>query len=169
MTAKQVTRALTCSPNAPFYFRRYIVVPNVSWGMGINHECDILALTPAGFAHEIEVKISRADTKRDLQKPHEHDDKKIRCLWFAGPASIVESLVEFAPERSGIIIIDEPNGYFQYGRPQVIRKATPIRGAEKFTDSERMDLCRLGMMRYWSHFEEMETKELRASSEAPHD
>lgn len=36
--------------------RKNVIVPNVSWGMAL-HECDILVMTPAGVAYEVECKI----------------------------------------------------------------------------------------------------------------
>jgi len=50
-----------------FNYRANLIVPNVSWGLGV-HECDILVLTKAGYAWEVEIKTSVADVKADLKK-----------------------------------------------------------------------------------------------------
>ncbi len=155
MTSSDITRALTCSQHSPFYYRRYLVVPNASWGLGFNHELDVLALSEAGYAHEIEVKISRADTRRDLDKRHGHYDSRIRCLWFAGPEALGPTLLELAPAHAGVIVVAEPVEGRLYGRARILRKAKAATGSRKFTDAERMQLARLGLMRYWSHYEEI--------------
>jgi hypothetical protein len=162
MTAAEVTRALTCSPQAPFYYRRYLVVPNVYWGLGFTHELDVLALSEAGYAHEIEVKISRADTRRDLEKDHGHRDHRIRCLWFAGPEALGPTLIELTPAHAGVIVVVDPVDGRKHGRARILRKARADTGSRKFTDAERFQLARLGLMRYWSHYEEIAGPEAAA-------
>ena len=38
-------------------YRRHLIVPNVSWGFGV-HECDLLVISPSGYATEIEIKAA---------------------------------------------------------------------------------------------------------------
>ena len=79
MTADEVQYALTCSKLSPFYIRSHIVVPNVSYGLGFNHELDLLSIsTPAHIGTEIEIKVSVSDLKRDAKKKHPHKDHRIR-------------------------------------------------------------------------------------------
>ena len=61
--------------------RRNIIVPNVWWGMGFNYECDLLVLTKAGYAYEVEIKTTKSDLKADLKKEHGHKSDKIRKLF----------------------------------------------------------------------------------------
>ena len=52
--------------------RQNIIVPNISWGMGGHHECDLMVLTQCNFAYEVEIKVSAADLKADAKKTHAH-------------------------------------------------------------------------------------------------
>lgn len=137
-----------------------IVVPNVSWGMGINYECDMVVLRPSGFATEIEIKVSRADIKADLKKRHIHDAKKSLPGWQSAPLfrefyfAVPEALKDdpCIPESAGILVVSE-YGYKPVApgcrRPTttVYRKALIRTGAVKWDDKMRLKLYRLGMMR----------------------
>ena len=48
--------------------RRNVIVPNVWWGWGLRHECDLVVMTKTGYAYEVEIKVSRSDLKADLKK-----------------------------------------------------------------------------------------------------
>lgn len=141
MTETEIQRALA---RGPFDYRRFLVVPNASYGVGL-HECDLLALTASGYAHEIEIKISVADLRRDGQKQHHHQSQRVKCLWFAAPAEMREAMLEHVPVEAGIILVGD-------GWPgwEIVRKPTVRRGARKFTDAERYALARLGTIRYWT-------------------
>ena len=75
MTAKEMELHIS----RYFDLRQNIIVPNISWGMGL-HECDLLILSRAGYATEIEIKISAADLRKDSKKKHEHLSNKIKYL-----------------------------------------------------------------------------------------
>jgi hypothetical protein len=51
-----------------FGIRRHLIVPNVSWGLGLRHECDLLIVRESGFAAEVEIKVSKSDLKKDVEK-----------------------------------------------------------------------------------------------------
>ena len=126
------------------------MVPNVSWGLGV-HECDLFALSGSDWAHEIEIKVSVSDLKRDLEKDHGHDSPKIRCLWFAGPESMKEALLREAPARAGIVCV-RPRGdgtHIAY----IVRKAVPRKYSHKLSAADKEKLLRLGIMRYWARRE----------------
>jgi hypothetical protein len=122
--------------------RTNLIVPNVSWGMFL-HECDLLVLTPSGYAYEIEIKTSKQDLIKDLDKPHKHDSKKIKKLYFAIPSKLVDC-ISYIPERAGVIIINE-----ETRRCKKIREAK-VWNNYKFSDSDRYMLARLGSMRIWN-------------------
>ena len=150
MTSSDIEKAITYYPSSPFYYRRWLVVPNISWGLNL-HECDLLALSSSNCAHEIEIKVSKSDLKADLGKKHGHRSEKIKCLWFAVPVELKESCEKFCPERAGIILVSmrpDPDGGL---RPiaSVFRKAKPS-GGRKFGVDERLKMAELGVMRYWS-------------------
>ena len=148
ITSRDIEAALCAYPSSPFYCRRWIAVARASWGIE-SHECDILALSASNYAHEIEIKISVSDLKKDFQKSHSHIsiDNKIRCLWFAAPETMLEAMKEFVPVNAGIIIV---RTIANHCRARIIRKAAPKKTARKFTEDEKLQLLRLGAMRYWS-------------------
>jgi hypothetical protein len=153
ITTKEIEVALCAYPISPFYCRKWIVVPRVSWGLE-SHECDILALSNNNYAHEIEIKTSVSDLKADFKKRHHHEsiDNKIRCLWYAAPIEMQAEVENLVPQNTGIILVyRSTNEWHTYKlRTEIIRKASPKTSARKFTDEEKIKLYRLGTMRYWT-------------------
>lgn len=123
--------------------RRNIVVPNVYWGMGFSHECDVFVCTPAGVGTEIEIKTNKYDLIKDKAKPHQHSNHKIRRLYFAVPTELMP-FIEHIPERAGIIecYVDD----LGHHRLRFHRNAKDG-GKYKFSDTERLKLAHLGAMR----------------------
>jgi hypothetical protein len=135
--------------------RRRLCVPNVSWGLGLSHECDILYVTDSGYAHEIEIKVSRADLLRDRKKDKFHRPKPsrmIRSLTYAIPAEL-ESSVPDLLETAGVWIIEmgrkwdnTPSGVLVV---RELRRAQANTSARKLTEKELMHLGHLAAMRMW--------------------
>ena len=146
MTSRDIEMHLTAE-YGQFPIRRWLVVPNVSWGLNL-HECDLLAVSPSNWAHEVEIKISLADTKRDRDKRHQHRSPKIVCLWFAMPLELVEAATLYVPVEAGILGID---GEERPRTSRVVKVRPPQRrsGACKLMDEEVQKLGRLAAMRYW--------------------
>lgn len=133
-------------------YRANLIVPNVSWGLGI-HEVDMLILSSSNYASEIEIKISLADLKADLKKPHGHHSNKIKKLYFAIPKELEEKALEFIPERAGLFVIND--SYTRNGRqvkPYVVLSKAPKSNptARKLNDKEIKKLYELAAMRIWS-------------------
>lgn len=121
-----------------------IVVPNISWGLGI-HECDLLVLTKVGYALEVEIKVSKSDLKKDVEKTHGHESNLIKALYFAIPEKLVSS-IEHIPERAGIIVVEKHhNGNFC----KLLRKPVINKQARKLTGEEQFTVVRLGAIRIW--------------------
>jgi hypothetical protein len=128
-----------------FGIRQNMIVPNVSWGLGI-HECDLLIVTKSGFASEVEIKISKHDLKKDGEKHHGHRSRLIKRLFFAIPLSLVEFSI-YIPARAGILVVRnaEFGNFCELQRPAEINKeATPL------TMEQIIHLGRLASMRIWS-------------------
>ena len=127
--------------------RQNLIVPNISWGMGL-HECDVLIASALGYLTEIEIKISAADLKKDAMKRHGHYDRmgRIKKLYFAMPKKLTH-LCEYVPERAGILsyyIDDDGNEQLKEVRPaRANKKARPL------TEKEMYEMARLGAMRIW--------------------
>lgn len=134
-----------------FSWRVNLIIPNVSWGMGI-HECDLLVVTKSGYCYEVEIKVSRSDLKADILKPHKHRSKLIKKLYFAIP-DYLQDCIEFIPGNAGIITVSE------YGKCKCIREPQ-INDAPKLTDKERYQVARLGTMRIWTMKEYIRKKNI---------
>jgi hypothetical protein len=134
-----------------FDYRRNLIVPNISWGL-LDYEADILVLSAAGYASEVEIKVSRSDLRRDSKKQHGHRSDLVKAFWFAVPEAIVDFALEHIPEDAGLLGIWErqrrggPGSIFE-ARPH--RFPTPRPHSRKFTESERHQMARLAAMRYW--------------------
>jgi len=154
MTADEVQYALTYSQHSPFYIRSHIVVPNVHWGLGFNHELDLLSVSmPGNIGTEIEIKVSRGDVKRDLEKEHCHYDERIRYLYFAGPRNLLGDFYKYVPEGAGIITVSQTGIAKLRYDVRIMRNAKPLKQWKAaFTKDEVFNLMRLGNMRYWSQF-----------------
>lgn len=135
--------------------RRNIVVSNVSYGIvrylskpnkknmreyDKLHECDILKVTPAGYATEYEIKISKSDFKADLKKKHSHNSKFIQRLFYVVPYELYEFAKENLPDNAGLAYIKNDKVYYIINAP--LRK-----DCFKWTQEEQFKLARLGAMR----------------------
>jgi ribosomal protein S10 len=147
------------------HIRQNLVVPNVSWGMvnndGILHECDILVLTPSGYATEIEIKVSKYDLLKDAEKRHNHNHNLIRKFYFAVPESLKQIALESIPERAGLYVVSEIEATkykwfkgggniaipYKYRRVTTVKEAKINTNAVKWDDYERYQLARLGTLR----------------------
>lgn len=139
-----------------FGIRKSIVVPNVSWGLFV-HECDILGLSKAGYATEVEIKLTTADLRRDRKKKHAHGSDKIRRLYFAMPDGLKYDEVD-VPTDAGILHVTHVGDYIVV----IERRACkPNLKARRFTEQERLKLAHLGTMRIWNM-----KRKLRALAEA---
>jgi hypothetical protein len=122
--------------------RRNMIVPNVSWGMNL-HECDLLIMTKSRYLYEIEIKISKSDLKKDLEKRHGHKSNKIKRLYFAMPEHL-RDCAELIPERAGIILVIDKGSY---RRCNTIRPAKDNNESVPLTIEESFNLARLGVLR----------------------
>ncbi len=120
--------------------RRNLIVPNVSWGMGM-HECDLLILSKSGYATEIEIKISRGDLLKDRTKTHMHVHQKISRIYFALPSTLLKDL-DHVPGRAGIIEVRDDLSLNFLRLPKENK-------LYKFNTEEMYKLARLGTLRYW--------------------
>ena len=131
-----------------FGARRNLIVPNVSWGFsGLYYEADMIVVTKAGYAKEIEIKVSKYDLIKDKGKRHNHNCKKFNELYFAIPeALLIHS--EHIPERAGIIKVYFPDGGDK-AYAEIVRPAKP-NGADKLELRDKYELARLGAIRIWN-------------------
>ncbi len=129
-----------------FDFRQNLIVPNIWWGMGLNHECDLFILTKSGFAYEVEIKTTKADLKRDQKKGHCHGSKFLKRLYFGIP-ELLSPYIDLIPENAGILVL-KPGKYG--AEVEKVREAKPNPNAIKLTPEKRLKLAELGTLRTWS-------------------
>ena len=124
-----------------FGIRKYVIVPNVSWGF-LPYEADLLLLTRSGCIWEVEIKVSHSDLLKDKKKRHNHDSDKVRQLWFAIPERLLVYVLHI-PERAGIIVVKKDGKVLRYRVPISNLHARPL------SDDDRFQLARLGALRIW--------------------
>ena len=56
----------------------------------INHECDILTVSPSYWATEVEIKISLSDLKADFKKKHNHLSNAIKYFYYCIPEHLLQ-------------------------------------------------------------------------------
>ena len=141
-----------------FGIRQNICVPNLSWGMGF-WEIDLAVLTKSGYLWEVEIKCSIADLKADKLKtkwrnPHfmEKFEAMISRYYIAVPKYLAEKVkMDDLQPCAGLLSVD-PDAQASCLIVQQIRPTSKKNG-RKLTDAERLQLARLGTMRYWSECE----------------
>lgn len=85
--------------------RIHDIVPNVSWGLGLKHECDLLVLDRKNRFTEIEIKTTKSDLIADFKKPHGHSSAIISRLVYAVPDDILDTAIEVVPQNCGIVVV----------------------------------------------------------------
>jgi len=126
-----------------FDTRVNMVIPNIFWGLDLQHECDLFILTKTGWAYEVEIKVCKYDLRNDAKKRHGHNSKLLRKLYFAIPEKL-EPEIDNIPERAGVLIVN-----FR-GLVRKAREATQNTLAIKIPDEKAIKLGRLAAMRIWN-------------------
>lgn len=146
--------------NSLFNFRQNLIVFRVSdFSQVVNHECDCLIMSKAGYLTEIEIKRSYADFLADFKKNHEHQDPHIKEFFFLVHESFAEKvfnkLVEIKHYPTAILSYnDECEIKVAYGRNRptfatmdFIYYGNTLNPKKLFFE-EQFQLARLGAMRY---------------------
>jgi hypothetical protein len=129
-------------------YRVYVIVPNISHGLYLNHECDVLALKDSRFT-EIEIKISASDLKRDFEKKHGHRSQYISRLVYAVPENLIDLALMLCPKASGIIAV-KWNSYIGKYTAYWVRTGKHDKAIPRVPDSIQKKFMELGCMRIWS-------------------
>lgn len=127
-----------------FNYRTNIIVPNISWGFHLGHECDLLIVSPGRYATEIEIKITASDIRADKKKTHEHRSNRIRQFFFAVPDYLKDC--SDLPEDAGLIVVPSQEKFWQ---TKIVRRPRYNKLARPLTDEEYQHLLHLGCMRIW--------------------
>jgi hypothetical protein len=142
-----------------FDIRKNIIVPNISWGLGI-HECDLFIVRNTGYCIEVEIKRSKQDLKKDFEKKHSHIDKqnRIKDFYFAIPDYLYDSCKELIGDKGLITVSKWNNGKKTYIKAKFHTKSNSIKDARKLTDKEILKVLKLGIMRVWKLKEKLSKK-----------
>lgn len=125
MTTLELEIALMKSIN----IRQNLIVPNVSnWSGLMNFEADVLSVSKSGYATCYELKISKSDLKKDLEKPHikrlgsimingksaiEFYYNWLKYFYYVVPENLREEALNQIPSFAGLLIAKRyPNSYF---------------------------------------------------------
>ena len=133
-----------------YKWRQNLIVPNVYYGLGFRYELDLMIVTPAGWATEIEIKTSSSDLKADKKKTHDHRSNRIKYLYFAVPENLQDKALELIPERAGLFIIRPDLQLLNYRKTEIVKSPITNKSARKITTAERQKLNELATMRIWS-------------------
>ena len=147
-------------------YKGQLAVPNVtmSWG-----ECDLLAVSLAGYVTEYEVKISIADLKREWKKQRWNPDsfrwrdsayeafqRVVKFYWIAVPENLVAKAKPLIPDHigAGLISIGESShfgGAFRGWRVlEEVHRPRLNRKAKALTPERWIQLGHKGTVKYWN-------------------
>lgn len=164
MNAKQVAWVLATHAYSPFKARRLqALCPNVTWGLGLGHECDMLGITALGYYIEAEIKISLADYHADQKKRRwllantgnmvgRAAALQPRRYYYVAPMALAQKIMlEPTWQRSGLIgvgVNPRTHGF----DCEVLREAEINNDATKATDADKIKLLRLAALRIWGQY-----------------
>lgn len=104
-------------------------------------------VSKSNYCYEVEIKISKSDFLKDLEKKHGHKSDYIKDFYYAMPITLYEKVKDLIPERAGIIVCE-----YRYGnvRAKIIRESTSNTRAKKISVEDELKILRLATMRIWS-------------------
>jgi hypothetical protein len=145
-------------PGSVFDARRWTAIPNPTWALaGLAYEADLVVISSAGWAQEIEVKVSAADLRSDAKKGkhrglHTYGDhlwRHAQRFWYAVPTALIE--------QARATVVGKPYGVIEVcfdkelhrNIAEVRVKAPRIASATKCPDEVVRQALRGISLRYW--------------------
>ncbi len=114
-----------------------IIVPNMNVGTLVDHECDLLSVSMAGYGTEIEIKRSKPDFLADFNKTHGHFSLMIKRFYYAVPEDMETFALEHIPERAGLIVVRKKAGEYLCC---IVKQCIYQKNAKKWTDAQKSQL-----------------------------
>ena len=130
-----------------FGSRKFVMVPNVSFGLGLNYEADLMVLTPTDFLYEVEIKVTKSDMKADLKKHKAHSSIYVKRLYYAFPENLLNTALEILPEEAGLFVAHTQNNGSVYVKLK--RKPVDRKDCKPMPVIKQFQLARLGVLRMW--------------------
>ena len=129
--------------------RKNLCVPNVSWGMNIDYEADLLIITKSGYCTEYEIKRSYSDFLADMKK----DKCAHKALWvykffYVIPLGIKDKVLKYFEDKG-----EEPPAIICYSEDKRLSCCGGfpyVKGGRKMFLEEILKVARLGTLRYWN-------------------
>lgn len=137
-----------------FDFTKNLIVNNVTTTSRlVNFETDLLVLSKAGYAHGIEIKVSKGDFKNDFKKPHiktlnmERYFKNLKHFSYAFPSKLLDFAQKNVDERFGLYSVEMCEMDY---RVSIVRKPSVLFN-RKWSDKDILHLAHLGCMRIFNN------------------
>ena len=141
-----------------------LVVPNCcrfTYG-----EADLIVVRPSGWVDEVEVKVSKADFRRDFktknvkhgimageyQRECGYEYMTIRRFWFAMPHALAVELLEEVPDYAGLVGVSGTAAVTSSRSALTLTKAPVLPNAKKATREEIYQVVKNLSARYWDQF-----------------
>lgn len=140
-------------------FRVFTIVPNVSFGLGLSHEADMLCLDQKDRFTEVEIKTSMSDLRADFKKSHGHQSDLITRLIYAFPVEMLSKAEPLIPKECGIIVVYEKTESSRYPGLSLKKPILKARWERQCRHRKRntpippqtiRKFMELGCMRIWS-------------------
>ena len=135
------------------------VLPNCTW---TGDEIDLLVVTPNLRVIDVEIKISRADLKKDREKikwwrTGTGWPRKVWKHYYAMPAELWhDDLKVHINTHSGVLLLHNENPHRLYvknrGEVSCAKRARPNRDAETLTAAHVVQVARLASLRMWDAY-----------------
>jgi len=133
--------------------RRWAVCPNVSWGLPLLGEADVIAVSSSGKLHEIEIKCSRGDLRADEKKRRWlwSADARTDYYWLAVPAALRDDGMRRAEAlHAGLFVASAPPDGDRLPVVERLRCAHRLPSKMSVSPGDlRNRVWRLASLRYW--------------------
>ncbi len=118
-------------------------------------EADLITVQSSGYVNEIEIKLTKADFKRDFKKrKHRYMAEAMKpksrlhtpnYFWFCCPQDLLSKIDFDIPEYYGILVVDEN------GALPIIHKRAKIMHRDKVTNKQIAQIARSLMFKMWDY------------------
>ncbi len=119
-------------------------------------QADLLVISKAGYATEIEIKVSMADWNADRKKPHWNSARPhVARFFYCIPHTLADKIPEWVPAHVGILVVYERSPVpgstlIPLDGVRCLRNARRMK-AQKMPDDTLSQIYRACYYRLWKH------------------